>query len=218
MQVHTNTHIQPSSLIILWHLWFWASLPLEAASVYLLILTPYPATCSLLFKYPQCLYSWIGLLRLSATWVMHQLWSWPCTPPLPAEFTRVFLLNPFTTPSPSWEKAMEKVGEVCEVRIVKKRAEAGPRWNDDLEEVYFQYSFISPSDPFPFFGAPHPVFSYYSLLPQQTPESPSLSSQDSKFYVMAMSNSSLQLDLLVLCSLLKSSLIANSRGIYVKGW
>lgn len=29
-------------------------------------------------------------------------------PPLPAEFTRVFLLNPFTTPSPSQEKAMGK--------------------------------------------------------------------------------------------------------------
>lgn len=113
---------------------------------------------------------------------------------------------------------MEKVGEVCGVRIVKKRAAAGPGWNDDLEEVYFQYSSISPSDPFPFFGAPHPVFSYYLLLPHQTPEAPSLSSQDSKFYVTAMSNSSLQLDLLVLCSLLNSSLIARSRGICVKGW
>ena len=29
-------------------------------------------------------------------------------PPLPAEFTRVFLLSPFTTPSPSQEKAMGK--------------------------------------------------------------------------------------------------------------
>ena len=68
---HTHTHAQPSSLITSWHLWFWSSSLLEAASVYILVLTPDPACYSWLFKYPQCLYSWFGLWPFSPTLIMH---------------------------------------------------------------------------------------------------------------------------------------------------
>lgn len=143
IQVHINTHVQ-SSLIILQHFCFWSFSFLKAASAYLLILTPYLATCSLLFEYPQCLHSWIYLAFTYFSYLVTLT-----APSQPTEFTRVFLLNPFARPSPSrrphlawwtsilprpwpfsvcewtglyssgwlnsWEKAMEKAGKVYEV-------------------------------------------------------------------------------------------------------
>lgn len=185
---HKHTHTHSSPLLLSSDISGFAY-PQSQKLLFLLILTLCLAACSLLCKHPQCLYLWMWLWPISATWQSTQLSIWVCAPPLPAEFTRVLLRHPFTRPSPSkwphlgqgpsilprlrpfqawewtglpscgwqgsWEKAMGNVENVCEVRSVKKGGGTGPRWDDDLEEVDFQYSLIPLTDTLPSFGTPN---------------------------------------------------------------
>lgn len=68
---HTHTTSKHTYITLFSHysltLLDWSFSLLEALTVLLLILAQYSALCSLFYKYPQCLYSWIWLLLISAT-------------------------------------------------------------------------------------------------------------------------------------------------------
>ena len=54
-----------------WHLWFWSSSLLEAASVYILVLTPRSSLLFLALQIPSVLIFLIWALTLSPTLIMH---------------------------------------------------------------------------------------------------------------------------------------------------
>ena len=132
IQGHTNTHALPSSLIILWHFWFWSSSLLEATSSSWFsphIQLPVPCSSKTLRAYILDLgfyplqlpcdphSSAPGLDLTSACWV-HQFSSLIHSP------------HPLLSEKRPWKK-LEKFVESAR----ETRSGADPGWNDGLEEV-----------------------------------------------------------------------------------